>query len=130
MAGQDSNLSATANCCPHESFSVFKKSVQAEWNFLMRIVPSCDDFLKPLDDSIENQLISTITNIYNVSTPQRSLFILSAQNGGLVGIPDPVVKSTEHFEISKKTSSLISDSILNGTTLDIDARKTHVRSSK
>ena len=32
--------------------------------------------------------------------------------------------------MSKKTSSLISDSIVNGTALDVDAHKTHVRSSK
>ena len=88
---------------------------QAEWNFL-RVVPGCDEFLKPLEDSIKNQFISTITNIYNVSKPQRSLFTLSAKNGGL-GIPDPVVRASEQSEMSKKTSSLISDPILNGTTL-------------
>ena len=32
--------------------------------------------------------------------------------------------------MSKKTSSLISDSIVNGTALDFDAHKTHVRCSK
>ena len=122
-------LSAAANSCPHESFSVFTKSVQAEWNFLMRVVPGCDEFLKPLEDSIKNQFISTVTNIYNVSNPQRTLFSLSAKNGRL-GIPDPKVKTSEQFEMSKKTSSLISDSIVNGTVLDVDAHKIHVRSSK
>ena len=122
-------LSAAANFCPHESFSVFTKSVQAEWNFLMRVVPGCDEFLKPIEDSIKIQFISTVTNIYKVSNHQRSLFSLSAKNGGL-GIPGPVVKASEQFEMSKKTSSLISDSIVNGTALDVDAHKTHVRSSK
>ena len=88
-----------------------------------------DEFLKPLEDSIKNQFISTVTNIYNVSNPQRSLFSLSAKNGGL-GIPGPMVKASEQFEMSKKTSSLISDSIVNGTALDVDAHKTYVRSSK
>ena len=64
-----------------------------------------------------------------MSNPQRRLFSLSAKNGGLV-IPDPVVKASEQFEMSEKTSSLISDSIVNGTALDVDAHKTHVRSSK
>ena len=89
-------LSAATNFCPHESFSVFTKSVQAEWNFLMRVVPGCDEFLKPLEDSKKNQFISTVTNIYNVSNPQRKLFSLSAKIGGL-GIPGPVVKASEHF---------------------------------
>ena len=122
-------LSTPANFCPHESFSVFTKSVQAEWNFLMRVVPGCDEFLKPLEDSIKNQFISTVTNIYTVSNPQSTLSSLSAKIGGL-GIPDPLVKASEQFEMSKKTSSLICDSIWNGTTLDVDAHKTHVRSSK
>ena len=108
---------------------MFTKSVQAEWTVLMRVVPGCDEFLKPLEDSIKNQFISTKTDIYNVSNPQRSLFSLSAKNGGL-GIPDPGVKASEQFETSTKTSSLISDSILNGTTLDVGANKTHVSSSK
>ena len=95
----------------------------------MRVVPGCDEFLKPLEDSIKNQMISTITNIYNVSNPQRSIFSSSAKNGGL-GIPHPVLKAIEQFEMSKKTFSLISDSVLNGKTLDVDAHKTHVRSSK
>ena len=56
-------------------------------------------------------------NIYNVSNPQRTLFSLSAKNGGL-GIPNPAVKASEQFEMSKKTSSLISDSIVNGTALE------------
>ena len=46
-------LSAAANFCPHESFSVFSKSVQTEWKFLMRVVPGCDEILKPLEDSIK-----------------------------------------------------------------------------
>ena len=46
-------LSAAANSCPHDSFSVFTKSVQAEWNFLIRVVPGCDEFLKPLENSIK-----------------------------------------------------------------------------
>ena len=94
-------LSAAANFCPQESFSVFAKSVQAEWNFLMRVVPGCDEFLKPLEDSIKNQFISTVTNIYNVSNPQHRLFSLSNKNGGL-GIPDPVVKASEQFECPRK----------------------------
>ena len=99
--------------------------------FVIRVVPGCDAFLKPLEDKKQkkNQFTSTVTNIYNVSNPQRRLFSLSAKNGGL-GIPDPVVKASEQFEMSEKTSSLISDSIVNGTALDVDAHKTHVRSRK
>ena len=62
-------LSAAANFFPHESLSVFTKSVQAEWNFLIRVVPGGDEFLKPLEDSIKKQFISTITNVYKVSIP-------------------------------------------------------------
>ena len=76
----------------------------------------------------KNQFTSTVANIY-VSNPQRSLFSLSAKNRGL-GIPNPVVKASEQFEMSKKTSFLISDSLLNGTKLDVDAHRTQVRSSK
>ena len=122
-------LSAAANFSPHASFSVFTKSVRAERILLKRVVPGCDEFLKPLEDSIKNQFISTITNIYNVINPLRSLFSLSAKNGGL-GFPYPAVKASEQFEMSKKKSSLFLDSFLNGTTLDKDAHKTHVRSSK
>ena len=61
-------LIAAANF-PHESLSVFTKSVQAEWNFLIRVVPGGDEFLKPLEDSIKKQFISTITNVYKVSIP-------------------------------------------------------------
>ena len=64
-----------------------------------------------------------------MSNPKRSRFCLSAKNGGL-GILNPVAKASEQFEMSKKTTFLISDSILRGTKLDIDAHKTHVRSSK
>ena len=123
-------LSAAADFCPHESFSVFTKSLQAEWNFLMRVVPVCDELWKPLEDSIKNQLISTVTNIYNVSNhPQQNLFSLSAKNRGL-GIPNSVVKASEQFEMTKKTSFLISDSISNGTTLDVDDYETHFCISK
>ena len=76
-----------------------------------------------------NQFISTVTNIYKVSNPQRSLISLSAKNGEL-GIPKPVVRASEQFEMSKVTSFLIWDSILNATTLDVGAHKTHVRNSK
>ena len=65
---------------------------------------------------------------FNVSNPQRSRFSLSAKNGGL-GILNPVAKATEQFEMSKKTS-LILDSNLRGMKFDVDAYKTHVRSSK
>ena len=41
-------LSTAANFCPQESFSVFTKSVQSEWKFLMGVDPGCDEFLKPL----------------------------------------------------------------------------------
>ena len=34
----------------NEIFSVFTKSVKAEWNFLMRVVPGYDEFFKQLED--------------------------------------------------------------------------------
>ena len=121
-------MSTAGNFCP-QSLSKFTKSVQAEWNFLMRVVPECNEFLIPLEDSIKNQFISTVTNIYNVSNPQRSLISLSAKNAEL-GFPIPVLKASEQFEMSKRTSFLFLESILNGTILDVDAHKTHVRSSR
>ena len=68
------------------SWSVFTKSVQAELNFLMRVVPGCAEFWISLKDSMINQFISIVTNIYNVSNPQSRLISMSAKNGEL-GIP-------------------------------------------
>ena len=72
--------------------------------------PKCGYYLEPKKsflivhpDHVDEAKLSTITNIYNASYPQRSLFSLSAKNGGLY-IPDPVVKASEQFEMSKKTS--------------------------
>ena len=98
-------MSTAGDFCP-QSLSKFTKSVQAEWNFLMRVVPECNEFLIPLKDSIKNQFISTVTNIYNVSNPQRSLISLSAKNGE-IGFPIPVLKASEQFEMSKRTTESI-----------------------
>ena len=79
-----------------------------------------DEYLKPLDDVISNNFLSTLLDSI-VTDNERSLFQLPVRLGGL-GIPILSEVASEHFESSKKiTAPLVTIMILQGDTLPDDS---------
>ena len=63
-----------------------------------------------------------------VDQAEISLMLLSGHNGGL-GIREPVESATLSFQSSREGSKILSNSIICGTSLDMDLHETQMKTS-
>ena len=59
----------------------------------------------------------------------RNYFSLSAKHGGL-RVTNPPRNAKQHFEVSKESSKLIADSIVNATELNAKEQKSKVHRTR
>ena len=93
-------LSTFAHTQPHAAYAAFTHGLMSKWNYLLRTVPNIGDLLKPLEEVIRRQFLTSLTgqNAFNDIT--RELLALPTRLGGL-GIANPSAESTTHYETSK-----------------------------
>ena len=105
---------------PHAAYTIFCRGVPHKYTYFTRTIQDIDEHLKPLDDIISNNFLSTLLDSI-VTDNERSLFQLPVRLGGL-GIPTVSEIAWEHFESSKKiTAPLVTIVILQGDTLTDDS---------
>ena len=93
-------LSTFAHTQPHAAYAAFTHGLMSKWNYLLRTVPNIGDLLKPLEEVIRRQFLTSLTgqNAFNDIT--RELLAFPTRLGGL-GIANPSAESTTHYETSK-----------------------------
>ena len=108
--GRKDQKTSIANEHPHEAFSAFSRSLQAEWNFILRIVPGAAEIMERVEKEIGgNFLPSQIDN--PICENERLLMSLPSQKGGL-GVLNPCMCQDVHAA-SFEASEMIVKSILH-----------------
>ena len=72
---------------PHETFYYLTKSVQAEWNFVSRVVPQAGDMLIDVEEQLRDKYLCAVF-ARPLQDHERDLVSLPARKGGL-GIENP-----------------------------------------
>jgi len=91
-------LAKAAVTQPQLAYAVFSRSLQHEWNFLLRVVPQRSLLFQELESSLFSHFLPAMFGV-EVSAVERRLFALPLRFGGL-GICNPVSLASSLFDSS------------------------------
>ena len=98
-------LSDIAKSQPHTAYSALTKGLCSRWNFLLCTVPNIADLLQPLEDVIRQLFIPALIR-RQINDEEQRIFALPCHMGGM-GIFNPVTRALNDFELSKRTTSVM-----------------------
>ena len=110
-------LSEVARKQPQAAYVAVSKSLQNEWNYMQRIFPDCEELFSPLKQSLLEDFFPSLTS-NPISDLEFNIFEKPTRMAGL-GIRDPVTSSSYSFETSRSATQILSNSMINGTLVDI-----------
>jgi hypothetical protein len=119
------SLSKVARRYPQTAYAGLSKSLQAEWQYVQRVTPNISQAFAPLEKAIAEVFLPALLDLNTEETAKlRPLIALPVRHGGL-GIPDPSTTGAFCFDASTAITSLLTSTLLNGTSLDVqEHRKT------
>ena len=82
-------LSSFAISQPHAAYAAFTHGLIHKWTYLSRTIPSLEERFKPLEDTIRQQFLPSLTGQNAFNDDERDLMTLPSCHGGL-GIINPV----------------------------------------
>ena len=88
-------LAEFAQSQPHAAYAAFIHGEQHRFRFCMRTIPGMEEYLKPLDDVIDEKLIPALVG-RNINNTERALFSLPIREGGM-GLPLLVDEAPQEF---------------------------------
>ena len=110
-------LSKVATRYPQTAYAGLAFSLQAEWQYVQRVIPHLDEAFAPMELAIAQIFIPALLNCtIEEVTPLRSLIALPVRHGGL-GIMDPTTTSTSNYLASTAITSLLTNSLVHSKPL-------------
>ena len=94
-------LANIATSQPHAAYAAFTHGLSSRWTYLTRTIPDIHHLFKPLEDSIHQVFISSLTGHPPCSKQTRSLLALPVKLGGL-GLTDPTATADHNFQASRR----------------------------
>ena len=98
------HLSSIAVTQPHAAYAAFTHGLASRWTYLSRTIPNIEDMMKPLETTIRQHFLPSLTGQNPFNDQYRDLLALPARLGGL-GITNPSKQTTSHFDASKKITA-------------------------
>ncbi|CEM07932.1 unnamed protein product [Vitrella brassicaformis CCMP3155] len=108
-------MAEAAAKCPQATHTALMTSLQAEWDFLMRVIPEEPATFEPLRDALTHYLFQL--GDHAVTPIEAKLMMLPARHGGME-VRDPMQRVAAAYETSTKGTSLLVSTIQDGDPLD------------
>ncbi|CEM17529.1 unnamed protein product [Vitrella brassicaformis CCMP3155] len=100
---------------PQAAHTALTTSLQAEWDFFMRVMPEERATFEPLRYALTHYL--TQLSSHAVTATEAQLMMLPARHGGM-GVRDPTERVAAAYKTSTKGTSLLVSTIQNGDPPD------------
>ena len=97
-------LSSIAAIQPHPAYAAFTHGLISKWTYLARTIPDIEDLLQPLENTIRQQFLPSLTGQTAFNDLNRDLLALSTRLGGL-GIVNPSCQATAHNRASTQITA-------------------------
>ena len=112
---------------PHAAYTAFTHGPASKWTFLARTIPDIADLLQPLEDTIRQSFLPSITRQNAFSNDGRKLMGLPVCLGGL-GIGNPCSQRAAQYAMSEKITALLAVLILQQSkSLSAEAKAEQLR---
>ena len=102
-----SMLSDIAATQPHAAHAALTHGFSSKWTFLTRTIPCIGHLLQPLEDTLRQKFIPSLTGRPPPNDMERQLLALPARLGG-IGLTDPTNTNSEHSASYNVSHPLIS----------------------
>ena len=112
-------LAEAASTQPQLAYAALTKSLQHEWNFLLRVVPQCSPLFHDVEMSLCSRFLPAMFGL-EVSAAERRLFALPLRLGGL-GICNPVSLASHLYDSSVKCTEHLIKSIVGLENFELDS---------
>lgn len=104
---------------PQSTFTAMTKSVQFEWQFLLRVLADSKASFAPVENALNDQFIPAILDEAGpISSDLRARFALPVKMSGF-GLPNPVENGDHWYATSVRTTCSLTESLLARTDLDV-----------
>ena len=101
---------------PQELNSAYSSSFQHKWTFLQRTHEMKESMFEPLENMIKSQVIPTIFR-WLPTNGEREITALPVRKGGL-GIINPVEKAAPNYQVAKKATATLVESLKGNAPWD------------
>ncbi|CEM26585.1 unnamed protein product [Vitrella brassicaformis CCMP3155] len=101
---------------PQQAHVVMTKSLQAEWDFVMRVIPEEKETFEPLRHLLATTYLPGLCG-KSVDEAEAAVMLLSARHGG-TGVRDPTERVAEAYETSIQGTDVLTIAIQRGTHPD------------
>ena len=101
------------------AYAGFTKSLQAEWQYISRVVPGVEAHLEPVETAIRKHLIPALIRVKpaEVDDDLRQLLAHGVKFGGL-SLRNPVGGANRLFQASSQAAAVLVASLLSNGDLD------------
>ena len=100
-------LAKIAETEPQAAYSAFVGGFKGKLTYLMRTIPELDEFLKPIEDTIRNELIPALTGCHICSDNERKLLSLPSRYDGLGNSDILSMRTTRIRQFKKSNGSFV-----------------------
>ena len=124
-------LASIAKTYPQTAYAAMVHSLQAEWQYMSRVIPSLDQYLHPLENAIQTHFLPALFgghSHYPTNPAFRTLLAQKVKNAGL-GINNPVSLASHHYNASQQATQLLVESMVQSKPFKLDPHRIQVKSS-
>jgi hypothetical protein len=113
-------LAKAATKFPQSAYAGLTKSLQAEWQYMQRVVPDCGPAFQPVEDVLRTRFLPTLLQEPPDLLPDhlRQRLALPVSHAGL-GIPNPCQTADDNHAASLSCTKDLTQSLVTGSTLDV-----------
>ena len=120
-------LSSIALTQPHAAYAAFIHDLMSKWTYLSRTIPGIGDMLEPLENTIRQRFLPSLTGQNAFNNVTSDLMTLPVRLGGL-GIVDPCSQSAMNISASEKiTAPLVTLILQQSSTYSSETKEEQVR---
>ena len=121
-------LARVARKYPQSAYAGYSQSLQAEMQYICRVVPGVGKHLEPVEMAIREYLIPALFELEpgELKTDFRILLEHGVKQGGM-NLKNPAKGAERLLQASTEASEVLVASLLDATTLDSEAHKACVR---
>ncbi len=122
-------LACIAARFPQTAYTGLVSSLQAEWQYICRVVPSAGQYLEPVESTLCEKFIPALLQ---VSEPVEDVFCQLLSHGvkmGGIAIKNPVTSAPHLHQCSMDASHILVKALHNGGGLNAEAHKAVVKAA-
>ena len=113
---------------PQTAYHGFTMSLQAEWQYMARVVPGLEAYMQPVEDAIQQSLIPALLGVPVADvTPDFRLLLANGVKQGGLNIRNPIAAAPRSRQSSVDATATLVKSLMEHSELDSVAHRECVK---